>query len=158
MHINEHHTIEDNRLALGQAVRQALGDKRGTGRYGSDPPQLPWQVSGAAAHGGFTLPMDETQASAVLDFSGRPYFVFEGTFVRERVGDMPTELVPHFLRSPVRCLRDELALERAWRQRPSRRSRGVLQGAGRVPCVRRYNATATCFLLPRGRYDRGCFD
>ncbi|NEL80269.1 MAG: bifunctional histidinol-phosphatase/imidazoleglycerol-phosphate dehydratase, partial [Xanthomonas perforans] len=48
---------------------------------------------------GFTLPMDETIASAALDFSGRPYFVFDGEFKRERVGDMPTELVPHFFRS-----------------------------------------------------------
>ncbi len=99
LHIDEHHTIEDTGLALGQALRQALGDKRGIGRYGFDPAGEPWRETGAGPCVGFTLPMDETLASAALDFSGRPYFVFDGQFRRERVGDMPTELVPHFFRS-----------------------------------------------------------
>jgi imidazoleglycerol-phosphate dehydratase/histidinol-phosphatase len=81
LHIDEHHTIEDCALALGSALREALGAKRGIGRYG------------------FLLAMDEAEAQVALDISGRPYFVWEGHFNRERVGDLPTELVSHFFRS-----------------------------------------------------------
>ncbi|NUS37947.1 MAG: bifunctional histidinol-phosphatase/imidazoleglycerol-phosphate dehydratase HisB [Lysobacter sp.] len=81
LRVDEHHTVEDCALALGQALREALADKRGIGRYG------------------FTLPMDEALASVTLDLCGRGCFVFEGRFTRERIGDLPTELVAHFFRS-----------------------------------------------------------
>jgi imidazoleglycerol-phosphate dehydratase / histidinol-phosphatase len=86
LHIDEHHTIEDCALGLGAALREALGDKTGIARYG------------------FLLAMDEAEAQIALDLSGRPFFVWEGTFNRERVGEMPTELVPHFFRSLAESL------------------------------------------------------
>jgi imidazoleglycerol-phosphate dehydratase/histidinol-phosphatase len=96
LQIDEHHTVEDCALALGQALRAALGDKRGIGRYGS---AQEGEGGPDAAGVSLLLPMDETLARVALDFSGRPYFVFDGVFGRERVGDLPTELVPHFFRS-----------------------------------------------------------
>lgn len=81
LQVDEHHTVEDVALALGQCLRQALGDKRGIGRYG------------------FVLPMDEAGVTVSLDLSGRAYLVFRGKFARPEVGQLPTELVPHFFRS-----------------------------------------------------------
>jgi len=86
LQIDEHHTVEDCALALGTALREALGDKRGIARYG------------------FLLAMDEAEAQVALDISGRPYFVWEGRFNRERVGELPTELVAHFFRSLAESL------------------------------------------------------
>lgn len=81
LHVDEHHTIEDTAIVLGQALREALGDKRGIGRYG------------------FTLPMDDSLCTVALDFGGRPWLNWNVTFRRERIGDVPTEMFMHFFKS-----------------------------------------------------------
>ena len=86
LHIDAHHTVEDAALVLGQALREALGDKRGIERYG------------------FVLPMDEARAEVLVDLSGRPAAVFEGTLPDLRVGELATELVPHVFESLAQSL------------------------------------------------------
>ncbi len=81
LEIDEHHTVEDCGIALGEAMAEALGSKHGIGRYG------------------FLLPMDESQARVALDLGGRSYLVFEGDFPRDQVGGLSTEMVSHFFRS-----------------------------------------------------------
>lgn len=81
LHVDEHHTVEDTALALGEAIKAAIGDKRGIGRYG------------------FYLPMDESLASVAIDFGGRPWLVWDARFNREKIGDVPTELFFHFFKS-----------------------------------------------------------
>ncbi|MBS0463581.1 MAG: bifunctional histidinol-phosphatase/imidazoleglycerol-phosphate dehydratase HisB [Proteobacteria bacterium] len=98
LHIDEHHTVEDCALAIGQALRQALGDKRAIARYGFAPPRrVETNEHGPCA--AVVLPMDDALAEAALDLSGRAYFVFDGGFPRAEVGGLATELVPHFFRS-----------------------------------------------------------
>jgi imidazoleglycerol-phosphate dehydratase / histidinol-phosphatase len=81
LHIDEHHTIEDTGIALGEAFAKALADKRGLERYG------------------FALPMDEASAKVLIDFGGRNWIVWNALFRREKIGDMPTELFFHFFKS-----------------------------------------------------------
>lgn len=87
LHIDEHHTVEDTAITLGNVLHTALGRKDGIARYG------------------FVLPMDEAEARVSLDLSGRPFSRFVGQFPRDRVGEFPTELVPHFFRSFAEGLR-----------------------------------------------------
>jgi imidazoleglycerol-phosphate dehydratase/histidinol-phosphatase len=81
LHVDEHHTIEDTAIALGEALYKALGDKRGMERYG------------------FCLPMDDCLCQVALDFGGRAWLVYDAEFKREKIGEMPTEMFPHFFKS-----------------------------------------------------------
>lgn len=81
LEVDEHHTIEDTAITLGQVYRKALGDKRGISRYG------------------FLLPMDDSLAQVAIDFSGRPWLLWDVPFKREMIGDVPTEMFYHFFKS-----------------------------------------------------------
>jgi imidazoleglycerol-phosphate dehydratase / histidinol-phosphatase len=91
LHIDEHHTIEDTGIALGEAFRRALTDKRGMNRYG-------FEIMGEQPSA-FLLPMDDALAWAALDFGGRAELVWKIKFERERIGDVPTEMFRHFFKS-----------------------------------------------------------
>lgn len=81
LYVDEHHTIEDTGIVLGECIRKALGDKRGIERYG------------------YALPMDDCMAQVVLDFGGRSWLVWDAQFKREKIGEMPTEMFLHFFKS-----------------------------------------------------------
>jgi imidazoleglycerol-phosphate dehydratase/histidinol-phosphatase len=93
LHVDPHHTIEDVALAIGSAIDEALGDRRGIGRYG------------------FLLAMDESQANVAIDLSGRPVYVQRGKFTTNRIGEFPTEMVPHFFQSLSQTLRAAIQIE-----------------------------------------------
>ncbi len=93
LHIDEHHTIEDTAIALGEAFAKALADKRGLERYG------------------FALPMDEAEAKVLIDFGGRNWLVWNAEFKREKIGEMPTEMFFHFFKSFSDAARCNLNIE-----------------------------------------------
>ena len=93
LEVDEHHTMEDVGIALGEAIRLAIGDKRGINRYG------------------FALPMDESRAIVLLDFGGRSELVWDVVFTREMVGDVPTEMFKHFFKSLCDSLRCNLYIQ-----------------------------------------------
>jgi imidazoleglycerol-phosphate dehydratase/histidinol-phosphatase len=93
LHIDEHHTIEDTGIALGEAFLKAMGNKRGMERYG------------------FALPMDDAEAKVLIDFGGRNWLVWNAHFSREKIGDVPTEMFYHFFKSFSDAARCNLNIE-----------------------------------------------
>jgi imidazoleglycerol-phosphate dehydratase len=93
LRVDSHHTVEDVALALGKALDRALGERSGIRRYGHA-----------------YVPLDETLARAVLDFSGRPEFHFQGAFARDRIGELETQMIPHFFKSLAMAARMTLHL------------------------------------------------
>ena len=137
LHIDHHHTTEDVGIALGQAVKQALGDMKGITRY-------------ADVH----VPMDEALTRVAIDISGRPFLVFKAEFGRDKVGTFDTELVQEWFQAFAMNAGMTLHVADAlWQQRPPYR-RILLQGSGAGACARRspsIRARRTRFPRPRAR-------
>ena len=112
LHVDEHHTIEDTALALGECILKALGDKRGIERYG------------------YSLPMDDCFCTVALDFGGRPWLVWDADFKREYVGDMPTEMFLHFFKSLSDAARMNLFI-RAEGQNEHHKIEGIFKALAR---------------------------
>lgn len=112
LEVDEHHTIEDTGIALGEALLEALGNKRGMERYG------------------FYLPMDESIAAIALDFGGRPWLIWDVDFKRERVGDVPTEMFMHFFKSLSDAAKMNLHI-RAEGQNDHHLAEGIFKGFAR---------------------------
>lgn len=93
LHVDEHHTVEDVAIVMGEAIAKALGERKGLMRFG------------------FLLPMDESLAQVAIDLGGRPYCVFKAKFERERVGDLPTEMVEHFFQTLAVALKANIHVE-----------------------------------------------
>jgi len=115
LHVDQHHTIEDAGLALGKAIDQALGERTGIRRYGHA-----------------YIPMDETLARVVLDFSGRPEFHFRGAFSHDRVGEMETQMVRHFFKSLAQAARMTLHMELLYGENDHHKAEALFKGLARA--------------------------
>jgi imidazoleglycerol-phosphate dehydratase/histidinol-phosphatase len=114
LRVDEHHTVEDVGLVLGEALDRALGERRGIRRYG------------------FLLPMDEALARVAVDLGGRSYLVFEAEFARERVGELPTELVEDFLRALADRLRANLHVRVEYGRNDHHKIEAIFKALGRA--------------------------
>jgi len=121
LHIDGHHTVEDTGIAIGQALRQALGDKRGVRRFGHA-----------------LVPLDEALCEAVVDLSGRPFLAWDATFDRDRIGELDTELVEEFFRAFAMAGMLTLHLT----QKAGKNCHHIAEAA--------FNRCPTCLLKPRG--------
>jgi imidazoleglycerol-phosphate dehydratase len=115
LHVDNHHTVEDVGLALGKAIDQALGERTGIRRYGHA-----------------YIPMDETLARVVLDFSGRPEFYFQGAFSHERVGELETQMVRHFFKSVAQAARMTLHMELLYGENDHHKAEALFKGFARA--------------------------
>jgi imidazoleglycerol phosphate dehydratase HisB len=114
LRVDEHHTVEDVGLALGDALSKALGERRGIRRYG------------------FLLPMDESLAQVALDLGGRPYLVFQASFERERVGELPTELVVDFFKAMSDALKANVHVQIHYGRNDHHKIEAIFKAFGRA--------------------------
>lgn len=117
LHVDSHHTVEDIGLALGKAIDQALGDRSGIRRF---------------AHA--FVPMDETLARVALDFSGRPECHFQGGFRHDRIGELETQMVPHFFKSLAIASRMTLHMALLYGENDHHKAEALFKGFGRALC------------------------
>ncbi len=117
LHVDSHHTVEDVAIALGRGLDQALGERSGIRRYGHS-----------------YVPMDETLARAVLDFSGRPEFHFSGAFDRPRLGELETQMIPHFFKSVAVAARLTLHMAVLYGENDHHKSEALFKSFGRALC------------------------
>jgi imidazoleglycerol-phosphate dehydratase len=115
LHVDQHHTVEDSAIALGQAIHEALGNKAGIGRYGSA-----------------YSPMDETLAHVALDISGRPWLVWKAAFSQPRLGEMDTELFEHWFQSIAQAAGITLHIELLYGQNNHHIIEAIFKGFARA--------------------------